>query len=217
MKYKIIFITTTLTLLTFSFLFSQIPLPPDPPIEDKSIPHEELWEMFPRSKFSHKRKFEFDQRIKNAVEDGIISQQQADELLKLKKEVEDYHKNIWSDDKMTKEEKEKAEQLRKTFQQKVHEVLETAIKNWREKQDKSVMFDRHIDRALKNGKITQQQADELKKTKQQLDQLEKDIWSDDVMTKEELKKLLQAKKDFHKKISSMFHWDKNKFRKQKKI
>ncbi len=179
-------------------------LGPGEPIEpiDKPI-------LPPEENFVPKRsqKKQFEQRLKNAVEKGIITQQQADELIKMKKELEEYNKTIWTDDKMTKEEKKRVEQMRKEFREKVRTVLDEAMKKWHEKhkdeKSQGRLFNERIDKAVKNGKITQQQADELKKQREEIEKLETEIWSDGAMTKEEREKLYKARKEFGEKVRNI--------------
>lgn len=138
-------------------------------------------------------KQKIDKRIQNAIESGLITKEQGDALLIQKKELEDYKKIVWQDDVMTKEEKDKLDTMRKDFKEKMHSVLETAIKKWETKRHDTSFQRDIIQKALRDNKITKSQANSLLKKIDNLEKLEKQIWADNKMTKQEHEQLQQTK------------------------
>ncbi|MFQ3675792.1 MAG: hypothetical protein SNJ64_04545 [Endomicrobiia bacterium] len=203
MKEKII-----LTLLSITLLISYS-------IAEKCCPghrHEMKQKNFTQ-KTGKDYKHKIERRIQNAIESGLITKDQGNELLTQKKELEDYKTTIWQDDVMTKEEKDKLDTMRKDFKEKMHTVLETAMKKWDEKQSPTQHFYFVVENALKNGKITKNQADGLRKKIAELENLEQQIWSDDKMTKEEFEKLKQSKNSLKKDMKEFLPKPEDKMKK----
>jgi hypothetical protein len=57
---------------------------------------------------------------------------------------------------------------------------------------------------LKDKKITQQQAEELKKKHKELLDLEEKIWSDGVMTKEEREELAKKRQELDRQLRDVY-------------
>lgn len=143
----------------------------------------------------------FEQRIKILKEQGVITEDEEKELLDAINEVKTYKEQVWSDGKLTKEEQQNLLQKQRNLREKIRSVLDKAKEEFIEEkspQECEKVFNARIDKMLNNKKITQKQADELKKQHKELLQLEEKIWSDDVMTKEEQEELFKQRKKFHK-------------------
>ncbi|MCX7940688.1 MAG: hypothetical protein N2555_02800 [Endomicrobia bacterium] len=162
----------------------------------------------------------FEKKINKLKEDGVITEQEEKELLDAINDVKLYREQVWSDDKLTKEEQQNLSQKEKALREKIRTVMDKAREYYAEEktiQEKEKFFNEKIDKLLKDKKITKNDADELKKQHKELLQLEEKIWSDNVMTKEEQQKLTEERKKFNKKLREVF-WKKckNKIKHQHK-
>ncbi len=160
----------------------------------------------------HKGEY-FQQRIDKLAEEGIISEQQKQELKNAIEDLKKYREEAWSDGKLTKEEHQTLIEKEKAFREKTRDILEKAreerIEELRDPKEREKMFNERIERMVKNKKISQEKAEELKKQHKELLELEEKIWSDGVMTKEEQKELLKKRKEFNQKLRKCFaeHWE----------
>lgn len=171
----------------------------------------EIQKCGPRRHFGYEqgeRKGEFFQeRIKNLKEKGIITEQEEKEVLSAIEDLKTHRKKVWEDDKLTKEEQETLKQKEKAVRDKVKEILMKAEKHFEEEktpEKKEKYFNERIDRAVKEGRISKKDAEELKKMHKELIKLEQEIWSDGVMTREEQKKLLNKQAEFNKEMRELF-------------
>lgn len=185
--------TIIVGIIAFSTLQAQ------PPIPDKGF---------------GKRKEMFEQRIRNLKEKGIITEQEEKEVLDAIEDLKNYRKEVWADDKLTKEEQQTLFEKEKNVREKINNILDKA-RNFEEKrtpQEKVKFFEERIDNMVKEGRISQKDADELKQEHAKLIDLENEIWSDGSMTKEEHRKLLEARKKFGEKSRKIL--DRNMKRKR---
>lgn len=150
----------------------------------------------------------FEQRIDKLVEKGIITEQEKQELRNLAEDLRKYRQEMWSDDKLTKEEYQVMIEKERAVRKKIHDILEKAKETlFREyhkaPKEKEKVFNEKIDNMVKNKKISPKAADELKKQHKELVDFEEKIWSDGVMTREEQKELIQKRKELRKKIRNI--------------
>jgi hypothetical protein len=153
----------------------------------------------------------FQERINKLAEKGVISQQEKQELESAIEDLKKYRKEVWSDDKLTKEEQQSLIEKEKAVREKTRQVLEKAkeelAEEWRDPKEREKMFNEKIDVMVKNKKISKKEAEELKKQHKELLELEEKIWSDGVMTKEEQKELFEERKKFNEKLKKFHHKD----------
>jgi uncharacterized protein (UPF0335 family) len=94
--------------------------------------------------------------------------------------------------------------MEKNFKENMRNVLETAMKNWDEKKFDTNFHRNIVQNALKNGKITEKQANELLKKIDNLEKLKQDLWNDDKLTKQEFEKLQQEKNLLRQDMKQIF-------------
>jgi chromosome segregation ATPase len=150
----------------------------------------------------------FQERINKLAEKGVISQQEKQELESAIEDLKKYRKEVWSDGKLTKEEQQSLIEKEKTVREKIRSILDKAEVRVEEKhkdpKEREQMFNKRIDDLLKDKKITQQQAEELKKKHKELLDFEKNIWSDGVMTKEEQKELAKKRQELDRQLRDVY-------------
>ena len=150
----------------------------------------------------------FEEKINKFAEKGIITPQEKQELLDSIEDLKKYRQEVWSDDKLTKEEQQSLIEKEKEVREKIRSTLEKAkeemIDERRDPKERERIFNERIENALKNGRISQKEAKELKKQHKELLELEEKIWSDGVMTKEEQKNLLQQRRKFNERVRNIF-------------
>ena len=154
-------------------------------------------------KGKHKGEF-FQQRLDKLVKDGVITEQEKQEVEKSIDDLKKYRHKAWEDGKLTKEEHQNLIEKEKAVREKTRQILEKAreemVEEWRDTKEREKLFNERIENMLKNKKITQKEADKLRKQHKELLELEEKIWSDGVMTKEEQKELFKERREFHRKI-----------------
>ncbi len=162
-----------------------------------------------------KRKEMFEEKIKNLKEKGIINEQEEKEVLNAIEDLKNYRKEIWADDKLTKEEQQTLFEKEKNVREKIKNVLDKAktYEEQKDPQERARIFEERINNMVKEGRISQKEADELKQEHTKLIELEKEIWNDGAMTKEENRKLLKSKKKFWEKSRKVFNRNMKKMRK----
>ncbi|MCX7910106.1 MAG: hypothetical protein N2505_00775 [Endomicrobia bacterium] len=156
----------------------------------------------PTGPFFNKREEFIEQKIRILKEEGVITEDEEKDILNNIKEVKEYKKQVWADDKLTKEERENLINKEKNLRQKIRSLLQKAEKHFDEEhltlQEKEKRFESRIENLLKNKKISEKDAKILKEAHSQLITKEQEIWADDVMTKEEQESLIEEKEKFKK-------------------
>ncbi len=154
-------------------------------------------------KGKHKGEF-YEERIDKLAEKGIITEQEKQEAKDAINDLKKYRQEVWSDGKLTKEEQQSLIEKEKSVREKIRLILDKAKERVEEKhkdpKEREQMFNRRMDDLLKDKKITQQQADELKKKHKELLDFEKNIWSDGVMTREEQAELIKKRQEFNRQL-----------------
>jgi hypothetical protein len=154
-------------------------------------------------KGKHKGEF-YEERIDKLAEKGIITEQEKQEAMDAINDLKKYRQEVWSDGKLTKEEQQSLIEKEKAVREKIRSILDKAKERVEEKhkdpKEREQMFNRRMDDLLKDKKITQQQADELKKKHKELLDLEENIWSDGVMTREEQAELIKKRQEFNRQL-----------------
>jgi acetyl-CoA carboxylase carboxyltransferase component len=196
MNYKKIILPILLSFIT-SLLVAQ-PVGPKPQGPKKHYGLE---------KGKHKGEF-YEERIDKLAEKGIITEQEKQEAKDAINDLKKYRQEVWSDGKLTKEEQQSLIEKEKTVREKIRSILDKAKERVEEKhkdpKEREQMFNKRIDDLLKDKKITQQQAEELKKKHKELLDLEEKIWSDGVMTKEEREELAKKRQELDRQLRDVY-------------
>lgn len=156
--------------------------------------------------FKEKKGELFYERIKKLKEEGIISDEEEKEIFKNIEDLKNYRKEVWADDKLTKEEERKLKEKEKIVREKIHSILEKSKEHLIEDKspkEREEIFNKRIDNMLKKGVISKKQADELKAQHKQLINLEEEIWSDGAMTRQEQRKLIEQRRKFNEKVNTI--------------
>jgi len=156
----------------------------------------------------HRGEF-FQERINKLAEKGVITEQEKQELNSAIEDLKKYRQEVWSDGKLTKEEHQTLIEKEKAVKDKTRQVLEKAreemFEDLRDPKEREKMFNERIEFMLKNKKITQKEADELKKQHKELLNLEEKIWADGVMTKDEQRELFKKRREFMERVRKLHH------------
>ena len=154
-------------------------------------------------KGKHKGEF-YEERIDKLAEKGIITEQEKQEAKDAINDLKKYRQEVWSDGKLTREEQQSLIEKEKSVREKIRSILDKAKEKiderHKEPEEREQLFNDRIDNMLKNKKITQQQAEELKKKHKELLDFEKNIWSDGVMTREEQAELIKKRQEFNRQL-----------------